>query len=690
MLPERLNKTNLEDRAFTPKAVLAGLFGTVMLCALAVYNADRLRQPNFLGSSFPAAAVCYVLLLGTVWNSAWARVRAALTFARGELVVVLGCCLMACGFVNHGLFRTFYTAIVVPWFHLSSRPAWQRYEVLGQLPTELQPMAGRTDDVVYGGFVQGLGSGQTVALWDLPWGAWGPALLHWLPLFICLGIALVGFALVLHRQWAHHEQLAYPLAAVLSSLFERAPGRAIADLFGQRLFWCGFLPVFGLHLYNLIELWMPEIWPRVQMIYYLNWDALYRLIPTTKHTGFYAVHEIKIFFFLIGITYFLPSSIGFSLGIAQILLLGISTQIYLSTGSPLSAPQLEMQRSGAYLGYAAVLAFTGRHYYWSVLCAAIGRRRGAVPAEQAWAARILIAGAAGFYGLLILGDLDWVPAALFTGLLFTLFMVVTRLVCETGIPIVQAGWQPAGLLQTAIGPAALGLKPLVVLQWLSSIFANDTRENALAYMATALKTADDARLKLRTFGVLLLCAVALTLVAAGTARLWSLYNFGATQDAKLFNTDSTKNLDSAARAYGELDAGQRDEAGQAHGLAKIALFDFSSPNLPWVGWGILAVLVLAALRLRFMGWPLHPVLLMVWGSEAFKNLAYCFLIGWLVKTAVVRFGGGKVYQDLKPLFLGIVLADVVASGASLTWGFLYHFQTGLLPRFNMILPEINT
>ena len=44
--------------------------------------------------------------------------------------------------------------------------------------------------------------------------AWLPALLYWGPLVILMSVCVTALSLFVHRQWAHHEQLSYPLAQV--------------------------------------------------------------------------------------------------------------------------------------------------------------------------------------------------------------------------------------------------------------------------------------------------------------------------------------------------------------------------------------------------------------------------------------------------------------------------------------------
>ena len=63
------------------------------------------------------------------------------------------------------------------------------------------------------GFVQGLGVGtKGISFRQIPWYAWTGTLLYfWLPLILAFSLAVIGLALVVHRQWSDHEHLPYPI-----------------------------------------------------------------------------------------------------------------------------------------------------------------------------------------------------------------------------------------------------------------------------------------------------------------------------------------------------------------------------------------------------------------------------------------------------------------------------------------------
>ena len=58
-------------------------------------------------------------------------------------------------------------------------------------------------------------------------------------------------------------------------------------------------------------------------------------------------------------------------------------------------------------------------------------------------------------------------------------------------------------------------------------------------------------------------------------------------------------------------------------------------------------------------------------------LTASFLAGWLIKTAVTRFGGGQAHRRYKPLFVGLVAGEFVAGIFWAIVGLVYYLSTGL-------------
>jgi hypothetical protein len=83
--------------------------------------------------------------------------------------------------------------------------------------------------------------------------------------------------------------------------------------------------------------------------------------------------------------------------------------------------------------------------------------------------------------------------------------------------------------------------------------------------------------------------------------------------------------------------------------------------MAWWGLGAVTVVFIAAMRLRFLWWPFHPVGyilgLSVLADEGRGQSP--FFIAWLAKSLVLRYGGLRLYQQTLPIAVGLIIGDVL-------------------------------
>jgi hypothetical protein len=63
------------------------------------------------------------------------------------------------------------------------------------------------------------------------------------------------------------------------------------------------------------------------------------------------------------------------------------------------------------------------------------------------------------------------------------------------------------------------------------------------------------------------------------------------------------------------------------------------------------------MRHRFLWWPFHPIGYVLAYSSETRRAWFPFFVGWLCKVVITRYGSGRTYQSLRPLFLGLVLGE---------------------------------
>jgi hypothetical protein len=92
--------------------------------------------------------------------------------------------------------------------------------------------------------------------------------------------------------------------------------------------------------------------------------------------------------------------------------------------------------------------------------------------------------------------------------------------------------------------------------------------------------------------------------------------------------------------------------------------------------GVGLVLVFTVARLRLSWWPLHPLMFALWATNHVRRFAWSFLIGWAVKMLVVKYGGNRSYEHLKPLMVGLVAGELLGAFVPCIVGWIYWMATG--------------
>lgn len=571
---------------FTVRSLLGSLLGILWIAGLAGFHDDQMFGSTLMvGSHMPVGAFTYLFFVGLVWNGLAGRLHRSLALNSRELTVVMIATLVACFAPTSGLFRYFHRGIIMPWYYLSTgdSPHWEQHGLLDQwlspnlfprpVPTRDAAGVWVLDETVYRGFFTGLASGRRMLpLSEVPFRAWMGALSYWGPLVLLCAFASSALAFLVHRQWSHHEQLSYPIAQIASSFCERQDRRpGVPDLFRSRLFWAGFLPLFLFYGVEYLSRWFPQSIPSTGEVFPVLkgwWLPITHEFPVlTRVPNHWALNGQTMFYSVVGLAYFVSSEISLTMGLSSMLMAVFGVWYYRFAGQPVSGEHMELMRGGAYLGYALVLLYTGRGYYGRVLLRALGFRARAPAADDTpteadagrlgddvgvLAARVLLAATAGFIVTLIaMGSTPWL-AVCYALLILLLFLVLTRIVCETGVPFVAAGWMPGRIMVALLGPAMMGPGVLILLLWVSNALCIDPRECLMPYVATGTRMAQDARLRLRRVFWFVLAVILVAVAVAFVAQHWTLYNIGPMADVTAAHRFPRSHFNEASRLMSEM------------------------------------------------------------------------------------------------------------------------------------------
>lgn len=553
---------------------------------------------------------------------------------------------------------------------------------------------GRADAFLVDTLIGGRPENDRLALSELPWSAWWPTIRLWGGAALALGLGSLCLALIVHPQWSRRELLTYPIVKFLDEASERGAGDWLPGVARNRIFWIGLAVPVVIHLINGIHVWFPQF-PEIPLT--LDFGGMRELFPNARQMWMSNAYFMPtLYLSVIAFAFFLSTSVSFSLGISQLMWVMLGSAM-LAGGQTFDSEvgvgvsKGNMIRFGAYLGATAIILYTGRRYYLNVAASMVGLPRdGDTPAYAPWAARGLVLCCVLAVVVLTSGGLGWWMAVLFVAIAVMLFLVMSRISAETGLIFMQAWWMPFGVLTALLGVEAIGPTTYIVLALASTTLVGDPRESLMPFLTNGLKMADHPAdgatpgKAMPWLGIMIVVGF----FVAGALTLYMQYNFGIdAQDSWARQALPTMPFNELANNIKQMSSdGTLADATAATGLDRLALVRPESDAVPWMLAGVVLVIAVSAARLRLPWWPLHPVAFLVWGTYPMSQFAAAFLVGWGVKTAVIRTGGVKSYHRVKPLMVGAITGELLMALGWIIVGASYYWATGLQPKVYRIFP----
>ena len=80
---------------------------------------------------------------------------------------------------------------------------------------------------------------------------------------------------------------------------------------------------------------------------------------------------------------------------------------------------------------------------------------------------------------------------------------------------------------------------------------------------------------------------------------------------------------------------------------------------PAIAVGLGFALFLQVMRMRHVNWPFHPLGYAISGNIQMNHAWMPLLTAWVLKTAILKYGGHRLAQRSRAFFLGLILADFV-------------------------------
>jgi hypothetical protein len=682
----------------TIRAIIIGLLGVTALCGFNYINDNILNQNYLIGNNLPVSVYGALIIAVIVINPLLAWVRRGWVLSGRELALILSLVLACCCIPASGLLRTFTNSLILPHHFSRLEPGWSDKKVTQLAPAQMLADISTDEDTVLNGFVQGLGeANRHIGFGDVPWHAWTRTLAFWLPLVLTLWFALTALAVVLHRQWSDHELLPYPLAEFADALLP-AEGQVTSPVLRNRLFWIGTLSVFAVHFNNFLVTFFPD--SLIQITRQIDLTTMADLFPYLERGGGTRLLAPMVYATVIGVAYFVPKEVSLSLGSGPFLwalVVGAFATygVSLTSGSgPASGGYLSLKPQtfalfGANLGVFGVVLFCGRHYYLAVARRTVGLG-GHLQVDRAtvWGARLFVLFLSVFVAQLAWVGLGWQIAVLYAGILLVFYVVMGRVFAETGLFYNQPFFFPCVAIWGLLGAQALGPRTLLIMFMLTTVLLIDPRESLMPFVVNSLKLLQIRRLPLGRSAWLFALVLVLGLAVALPLTLYFQYDRGyAKWDGWAGLAVPHMAFDNTVSAIDVLEAqGGLEKATALRGWARFGAMVPDRLCMAALAGGLALALLCYLGRLRTAWWPLHPVLFLTWATEPPWRMSGSFLLGWLIKTTIVKYGGSRLYQRLKPLFFGLIAGEIFGAVVPSIVGTIYYLVTGLPPHQFWVLP----
>ena len=621
--------------------------------------------------------------LFVVLNAILARFAPRRQLRASEQAVVLSMLLCACGVVNVGLFRQLPGNLIGPWYVAMENTDWKNLLDSMGLPDWVFPtMAGETvderfRDPVVQDFIgrAPIEDRSLAAQWRaVPWRAWLTPAVAWAGFGACLWGACLSLVLILRRQWVENERLPFPIAQVyLSLLAPPEPGRAFNAIFRARSLWIAFAALYAWGILEGMHVYDPKHFPEIPQGY--DFREMFGQPPWSFTTWGFQRQQV-LSFTILAVTTFVTSKVAFSIWfffIAQ----QAARMIYGSGyQAEITDPMGTDQTMGAYVAYAIAMLWVARHHLAVVARQMVRGARAGEPRGRyvpyvvvGWA---LVAFVGGMIAWLCAAGASLAGAAVVCTCIVLFLVVLARLVAETGLVFVVFTLSVNRFFLYALQdlPGRASVRTTTPTYYYSSmlggIFLQDLGHSFAPHAATSLRVADDSGFDAgdgqsgawRRAAPLIACmalAVMIAYVVAGGGWLHMQYNHAVTLDktGQVINDWGTLGMPRWHVLNWTVEyAPPRDGPVEIH----------SRPAHFLLGAGITGVC--SALRLRYAGWPLHPVGFILSYGWGLNWVWFSIFLGWLVKVLIVRFGGGSLLRSSRPFFIGMILGE---AAGGLTW-----------------------
>ncbi len=624
----------------SPRALLLGTLIAMAAAVVVPYTAYFSATWGYGWGTLPNGPVVIAFVLVAI-NGLAARLRPAMALTRADVLVIYSILAIAAALiVVHVPYTIGLTAY--PFYRARNEFGWDT--ILPHIPTWLLPRDPETIPWFWEGAPEGVG---------IPWGDWMVPLTAWAGFALALFVAMLCLGALLSRDWIERQRLTFPLTQIPLAMVGDARNPTVArSAFRLSAFWMGFLPCSIL----VVFAWLHGVFPAV--------PALPRDFPIGQNFAAAGLpwsalsdRTVRISPAVNGVMALVPGEVSFSVWAFYLIY-----RLYLVVCGSFGVPP-----SGGAVGFAprAFFQYAGTGGFIVISALALYRSRDAFAAGFRWLLRARsesedpqapMTNAAALLGFVLANGFMvwWALQAGLTWWSYGAIMLVfygsmigtARLTAAAGLLQHMPPVYPRATVLHMLGARPIGLKSVMGYSLLEMGYMQAPMNFGLNYIMNSYKLFHSGRMRARGFPLGVAIATVGIFAACTFGVLWAGYRYGA---INFVCWPVTAVPTCAYRMFSTT---------------------LASPETPdnWlrlamvVGGGV--TVLLSWLSANFVSWPLSPigfVLASVFHTN--RDVWANAFLGWLLAAAIRRFGGLRLYRQLLPAFVGLVLGHYLTDAA---------------------------
>ena len=616
------------------RGVLIGAVLAFLLNYMDAY-ATSLVRASFLTLNFSTPAALFFFFFSVLASGLVHLIRRPLALSQTELATIYFMLLVACCIPGMGFTQFIIPSLVGSTYYASPENNWDTL-YNQHIPRWMIPQG----DEVSLYFFEGLPPDVAI-----PWGAWVVPLTFWYGFFLILSLVMICTMVILRKQWVDQEKLVYPLVQVPMEMIQQDRSGIIGrPFFTNKVMWAGFALAFISLSFNGLNFYYPSF-------------------PLISRNSAFALFgdlgSVSLWFnpAWIGFFYFVNLDISASIWVFYLLakiegivfnVIGLKSEVPLDRYSP--DPYLAHQGMGAMIVFVLLGLWLGRGHLKAVFSKAFWNDSAADDSGEMLSYRQAFLGLG--IGLFLVGVALWMtglPALLVPMFIFSamvLFIGLTRVVAEGGIPAMRPPILSSSFVTSGVGTAVVGTSGLVALGFTYG-WHSEIRSFVMASVANGLKMGEIIRGSRRRLFWAALIAILVSLAGSSYMTMYLAYKYGGINLLPLF-------FGGGASQMGPMDMARHIAAGGVGPRPEAWLF---------MGFGGSVMALLMWVRYRFLWWSLNPLGYAISVNWKTDHIFFSAFIAWVLKALILRYGGAKLYKGLRSFFFGLILGEIVGAGA---------------------------